>query len=216
MRVLELREVREMMRYLIWFTAMVAASHALSQSTGTPNAKNALTGDALVRALKGGGYTLVFRHAAREPEVIESNAKISLVDCATQIPLSGMGRAQSRAIGEVIRRLDIPVGEVIASPLCRTMDTARLMIGRFRAEEAVAGRNPERWQDEFKFERLAEIVDMPLNAGMNRLIVGQANAFVALAGPPILAEGEAGIFQILEGRRVLVARLRVEDWQVLR
>jgi phosphohistidine phosphatase SixA len=209
-------KVDEMVRCLMLAIAMLFASAVLAQSAGMPDPNNALTGEALVRALKGGGYTLVFRHAAREPEVMERNDRISMADCATQIPLSVMGRAQARSIGEVMNRLGIPMGEVIASPFCRTMDTARLIAGRVRAENAVAGRNPESWQDEFKFDRLAEIVSSQPDPGTNRLVVGHANAFVALLGPPILSEGEVGIIRVVEGRRLLVARLRVEDWQVLR
>ena len=41
--------------------------------------------------------------------------------------------------GEAIRALELPVGEVIASPFCRTMETGRLMFGRAEPSTVVRG-----------------------------------------------------------------------------
>jgi phosphohistidine phosphatase SixA len=41
--------------------------------------------------------------------------------------LSAKGRAAAQRIGAAIRRLDIPIGRVLASEYCRTRETARLM-----------------------------------------------------------------------------------------
>jgi hypothetical protein len=45
----------------------------------------------------------------------------------------------SRAIGEAIRALDVPIGPVLASPLCRTVETAVLAFGF--AEKSMATRD---------------------------------------------------------------------------
>ena len=60
-----------------------------------------------------------------------------LRDCARQRNLNAEGRRQARAIGTALRRLDIPVGEVVTSPYCRTRDTARLAFGRLRSSTAL-------------------------------------------------------------------------------
>ena len=96
-----------------------------------------LKGEQLIRALKGGGYTLLFRHTARATTVTEFNDLIVLADCSTQIPLTELGRAQARSVGEAMRKLGIPIGE--RSPFCRTMETARLIAGNARADNAVLG-----------------------------------------------------------------------------
>ena len=49
------------------------------------------------------------------------------------------GRDEARRIGVAIKRLEIPVGEVMASPFCRTMETAQLIFGRATATAAVRG-----------------------------------------------------------------------------
>lgn len=202
-----------MLQFLMLLAVMLSASLAGAQSPGLPDPKNELRGEALIRALKGGGYSLLFRHAVREPNVTERLDKIAVADCGTQIPLSAIGRAQSRSIGEAMRKLEIPLGNVIASPFCRAMDTARLIAGRVRAENAVAGRDPERMQDPYSFTRLREMVGTAPEPGTNRLIVGHVNAFAGVAGGPLLMEGEAGVFRANEGRLILIARLRAEDWQ---
>src|SRR4051794_7719538 len=112
-------------------TAFVAALlfsiAGFAQTKGYPDPQYELKGEALIDALKGGGYTLLFRHAAREPNVMELTDKIVMSDCSTQIPLAGLGRAQAQSAGEAMRQLGIPLGETIASPFCRTMETARLI-----------------------------------------------------------------------------------------
>ena len=63
----------------------------------------------------------------------------SFEDCATQRNLTDKGRAEARALGEHVKRLKIPIGEVLASPFCRTMETARLAFGKARATNDVRG-----------------------------------------------------------------------------
>lgn len=50
-----------------------------------------------------------------------------LGDCRTQRNLSAEGRAQARRIGESIRDSGIEVAGVLASPWCRSAQTARLL-----------------------------------------------------------------------------------------
>src|SRR5919106_1343618 len=60
-----------------------------------------------------------------------------LRDCSRQRNLNAEGRRQARAIGRAFSRLAIPVGRVLASPFCRTRDTARLAFGRARSSSAL-------------------------------------------------------------------------------
>lgn len=174
-----------------------------------------LRGKALVDALRGGGYTLLFRHATRDLTRTEDATKLVLADCETQVPLSAEGRGQVRSMGEAFRKLGIPIGESIASPFCRTMDTARGIAGRATAEEAVRGENAKGFTGT-SFEGLARIVGTPPAPGTNRLIAGHVSGYEGLGGTPYLQEGEAVVYRATgNGRRVQVARVRAEDWQAL-
>jgi broad specificity phosphatase PhoE len=98
---------------------------------GTPVAAaqgDTLVGEQLLEALRGGGYVILFRHAATDQGQSDTDRQ-NLGQCATQRNLSEQGREQSVAIGRAFRRLGLPVGRVLASPYCRTLDTARLAFG---------------------------------------------------------------------------------------
>src|SRR5262249_60636697 len=67
-------------------------------------------------------------------------------DCATQRNLDELGRAQARAVGEAFRQHGVQVDKILSSPLCRCLETARLMaLGPVESVLAVASsdRSPE-------------------------------------------------------------------------
>lgn len=184
-----------------------------AERASSPDPAHALDGAALVRALRAGGLTLYFRHTATD--FSRNDAKMtSHEDCATQRLLSDSGRAQARVIGEHIRALSIPVGEVLASPFCRTMDTGRLMFGRATAAVSVrgyVGTDTSRAD----YRALDTLLATPPAAGTVRAVTGHGNPFRAIAGPPHLAEGEAAVIKPLGDRWVVVARIAPEGWSAL-
>jgi broad specificity phosphatase PhoE len=86
-------------------------------------------GSSLVDGPRRGGYVLLFRHAATDFSQRDSDRQ-RLENCATQRNLSDDGRAQAALIGQRFRELEIPVGAVLASPYCRTLETATIAFGR--------------------------------------------------------------------------------------
>ena len=89
-----------------------------------------LTNEALIKALRAGGYTLYFRHEATnwsQDDYIDKREDWLSCDPAKVRQLSEQGRQQASATGKAIRSLGIPVSRVLASPYCRTVETAKLM-----------------------------------------------------------------------------------------
>ena len=89
-----------------------------------------IEGQALVDALRRGGYQIYFRHAATDWSQYDQVSKAG--DWTSCDPdkirqLSESGRQTAAAIGDALRILDIPIGQVLASPYCRTVETARIM-----------------------------------------------------------------------------------------
>lgn len=82
----------------------------------------------LVGLLRQGGLVIFLRHAETGPPNPDQ-AQAIIGDCATQRPLNDQGRAQAQDIGGAFRALRIPVAEVLASPFCRTLETAVLAFG---------------------------------------------------------------------------------------
>jgi len=162
---------------------------------------------ALVSRLREGGYVLYLRHASTDFGQDDSRMT-SFEDCTSQRNLTDRGREEARAIGKHVKRLGIPIGEVLASPYCRTMETARLAFGKATATNDVRG-GPV---DANRYEPLRKLLSSPVPKGSNRVISSHGNPFIALAGPPYLAEGEIAVVKPEGERFSVVARIRLSDW----
>ncbi|HCY17295.1 MAG: hypothetical protein A2Z93_13800 [Curvibacter sp. GWA2_64_110] len=82
----------------------------------------------LLPQLRAGGHVIFFRHATTRLDQ-EDRPGLDLKDCGSQRNLSEAGRREAAAIGAAWRALRIPVGRVLASPFCRTRETAQLAFG---------------------------------------------------------------------------------------
>jgi phosphohistidine phosphatase SixA len=196
------------------FVLLLAACAALASGETRAQTAGELAGPALVAALRGGGYILFFRHASTD--FGQSDERMSgYEDCALQRNLTDPGRAEARAIGADLRALGIPVGDVLASPFCRTMETAQLIFGRATAAPAVRG-GPAQPESPERYAALRELLSTRVPRGTNVAIVSHGNPFRALAGGPYLAEGEAAVVapQGAAGFRV-VARVPRDAWRTL-
>ncbi len=88
-------------------------------------------------ALRRDGAVALVRHG--EAPGVGDPAGWKLGDCATQRNLNEAGRAQARELGARLRAEQVPVAQVLASPWCRTLETATLLgVGAVRGEPAVA------------------------------------------------------------------------------
>ena len=88
-------------------------------------------------ALRRDGAVALVRHG-EAPGVGDPDGW-KLDDCATQRNLDAAGRAQARALGAKLRAERIPVRRLLASPWCRTTETATLLgVGTVVAEPAFA------------------------------------------------------------------------------
>src|SRR6187455_3274472 len=103
----------------------------------------------LARDLRAGGLVVAIRHAATDFSMPDQDPVV-LSDCSTQRNLSAQGRADARAIGRGVRRLHLPIGKVLSSAYCRTLETARLAFGRATVSPAllntIASAHDARWQ----------------------------------------------------------------------
>jgi phosphohistidine phosphatase SixA len=96
-----------------------------------------LSGLALISELKKGGYVIYFRHGLTSDIGEKDVEDKDLDNCAMQRNLSAEGQAQTKAIGAVFRKLQIPVGEVYSSPYCRCLDTSRNIFGQAKKSSAL-------------------------------------------------------------------------------
>jgi phosphohistidine phosphatase SixA len=168
----------------------------------------------VLKGLREGGYVLYMRHASTDFSQNDS-AMRSYEDCANQRNLTDKGRDEARAVGEQIKRLRIPVGQVLASPFCRTMETARLAFGKAKPMTEVRG-GPSRPDDPARYDSLKKLLSTKTGKKDNLVIASHGNPFHAVAGPPYLAEGEIAVVEPEgNGRFKILTRIRLEDWSGL-
>ena len=177
---------------------------------GTGDGRSGPARAQLVERLRGGGHAVVFRHAATEAGMDTTS---DLTDCSRQRNLNAEGRRQSRAIGRAFRRLGIPVGRVLASPFCRTRDTARLAFGRVRASRALL--SPEFFPSvrEGRRRGLRRMLAARPPGGANTVLVTHGSAIFDATGlnPE---EGDAVVTAPRRGGRgyAVVSTVKAEDW----
>jgi len=88
-------------------------------------------------ALREPGAVVLLRHSFAPGTFDPPGARLD--DCSTQRNLDESGRAQARRVGEAFRQNGIAVGEVLSSPRCRCLDTARLAFGRAQVWDVLQG-----------------------------------------------------------------------------
>ncbi len=92
-------------------------------------AGSSLADEKLWAALKEGGKVVLMRHA----HVVMEQGNLGRHgrgNCNVEVNLSRSGQEQAKQIGEAFRTRGIPVGDVLASPYCRNLDTGKLAFGR--------------------------------------------------------------------------------------
>lgn len=203
-------------RILLVALALLAARPGLAQDTPARSALPVREPGAreLLASLRHGGYVLYFRHAATDFSQNDEKMK-SYEDCADQRNLVDQGRAAARAAGAAIRDLKIPVERVLASPFCRTVETAQLLFGRVEKMQEVRG-GPAVPSSSDRYVELRKILSTPVRPGGNLVVVSHGNPFYSVAGPPYLAEGEAAVIRPLGTDFQIFARVPIDSWEKLK
>ncbi|MEO6377012.1 MAG: histidine phosphatase family protein [Caulobacteraceae bacterium] len=179
-----------------------------------------LSGSALVKALQGGGYVLLMRHAG-SPRTPPEPGAANKDNPKPERQLDEAGRNSAKAMGQALAKLRIPVGLVLSSPTYRALETIRL------AALGPAKTFPELGEGEQGMQGPASAA----SSAWLRLRVAEAprqgtNTIVVTHFPNIssafsqdasnLADGEALVFRPDgKGAATLVARIKIEQWPEL-
>lgn len=181
----------------LWIALWVGMTTMLVTATpaGTTEAGWAL--------LREGEQVVLLRHAlapgAAEP------ANFDIATCSTQRNLSDRGRQQARKLGALFATRAAPVELVLASPFCRTRDTARLAFGSF---QDFAPLDPPAADDTARTEQLAAVVQRvrDYTGSGNMVMVTHLETIQALTGAGA-REGEAVIVSASDQGLHVLARV---------
>src|SRR2546428_2386556 len=85
--------------------------------------------DDILTKLRAGGHVIVIRHGATHADQADTDP-LNLDNVAKQRQLNDKGRADARALGDVLRKAGVPIGKVYSSRVNRAVETARLIAGK--------------------------------------------------------------------------------------
>jgi hypothetical protein len=176
-----------------------------------------LAGKDLTAALQRGGYVILMRHAS-SPATAPEPSQADPGNPQHERQLDEAGRTSARAMGDAMRRLRIPIGQVLSSPTYRALETARLAnLGPALPFSLLGDAGPHTTSHPGGAHGVwlrGKVAQAP-QAGTNTLIITQApnimEAFPAASAQ--LAEGEALIFRPDgNGDAPLVAHVKIQEW----
>jgi phosphohistidine phosphatase SixA len=187
---------------------------ALAALAGAASSQT-LQGDALLKALRQGGYVIVMRHA-RSPLEVPDKQSAHPDNVQPERQLDAEGRATAAAMGEALRDLKIPIGEVLSSPTYRALETvkyAQLGNARTYAELGDNGQSMQGGTDAQAAWLRERVKQFP--KGANTIIVTHApnltRAFPEAAQG--VEDGEALVFgPDGKGGAALAARVKIGEW----
>jgi phosphohistidine phosphatase SixA len=192
---------------------LVAAANMVIPASAAGAADQLADLSSVLGELRRGGLVVYFRHATTDLTGPDDAAS-DLAKCETQRNLSPAGRAQATQIGHAFQALKIPVGTVITSPFCRTIDTAKLAFGRFTVNNDLYFAIGTSAGETTRFANsLRRMLSTPPAKATNAVIVSHTANLREAAGIWPKPEGVAYIFRPLPGGAFeAIAMVLPEDW----
>ena len=197
--------------------ALLSATVGMILLAGAAPAQT-LSGEALVKALRRGGYVIVMRHTSSPREAPDKQAA-NADNVKVERQLDEIGRTTATAMGKALRDLRIPVGDVLASPTYRALETVKYaQLGNARTYTEL-GDNGQSMQGGTEAQAAwlrKRVTQFP--SGSNTILVTHfpniRDAFPQASG---VDDGEALVFgPDGKGGAALVARIKIEEWPGLR
>jgi len=178
-------------------------------------AAQALSGPELAAALQRGGYVLVMRHAS-SPREVPTQQTANPDNTKLERQLDEAGRAGATAMGDAMRTLKIPLGEVLTSPTYRALETVRFARLPQATPVTELGDGGQSMQAvaEAQAAWLRARVAQPPRSGNTILVTHSPN--LARAFPDWgtgVADGETVVLRPDgKGGTTVVGRIKIDDW----
>jgi phosphohistidine phosphatase SixA len=199
---------------LIWWLGLLAAAFI------TPAAAQIDPGlmDG-IKAMRGGGHVIVFRHGATHADQADTDP-LNLANVAKQRQLNDDGRKLAREIGEAMRKLQIPVGQVQTSMFYRAIETGTLLgFGAVTSSADISegGQVVSPNENNRRTAAMRKLAATVPPAGTNTVLVSHKPNIMDAFGRDWfdVREGEASVFRPDGSGYKLVARIQAADWSKL-
>ncbi len=177
-----------------------------------------LHGDALVSALRQGGYVIVMRHTS-SPRDVPDKKTANPDNLKPERQLDEEGRTTATAMGKALRTLKIPIGEVFNSPTYRALETikyAQLGAPHPFAELGENGQSMAGGTEAQAAWLRTKVTQFP--SGTNTILVTHLpNIRGAFPQITDVADGEWLVYgPDGKGGATLVGRIKIEEWPSLK
>lgn len=160
--------------------------------------------------LRSGGLVIYFRHGATNQGGIDRLEWPR----ERQRLLSELGERQARNVGEAFRRHRWPADEVLASPMARCADFARIAFGRATEDPMLLGLLTQDRDRQARIEHSLALLRRPVAAGSNRILVGH-NSNIGETTGVHLSEGGAAMVRPNAAGFEVVGVVAAMDWEAL-
>jgi len=171
--------IREACRTGVFALALIVLAFAepvLAQSTATTADAQSSKQREVIEKLRAGGYIVYVRHTQTDSKTEDKDLS-DMSNCATQRLLSDLGRENATKLGEAVKALAIPVGDVITSQFCRAKETVKLMKLQITTETADLNNDSgepfvTKPESERRGAALRKLLTVAPAKGKNTLIIG--------------------------------------------
>ena len=144
--------------------------------------------DYWAKELMNGGYILHFRHAERDKwidtqmyDALESDVHLNGSNesryaendyFSKAVCLNERGKVQAKAIGEIIKHIKLPIGDVYSSVSCRARQTADLAFGGYKnLYRILLHTGPYNEDESVRINKLQELyLSFPIENGKNTIV----------------------------------------------
>jgi broad specificity phosphatase PhoE len=206
---------RHIVRFVIvTIAAMVCSLTAMGQGAVAQGAQAEWIG-----ALRQGGYVIVFRHGATHNDQADTDP-LHPENVAQQRQLNDQGRALARDIGDAMRKLKIPVGQVHTSVFNRAVETGKLLgFGEVTPslDFTEGGLVVSPIENNRRMAALRKVAATAPAAGSNVVVVTHKPNILDAFGKDWfdVREGEASVLKPENDGYKLLVRVQADEWSKL-
>jgi phosphohistidine phosphatase SixA len=201
-----------MMHFIRTIPAIVAAALCFLSATD----QRAQAQAEWIGAVRQGGHVIVFRHGATHQDQADTDP-LNLKNVAQQRQLNDAGRALAKSIGDSMRKLKIPVGQVHTSMFNRAVEIGKLLgFGEVTSSPDISegGLVVTPIENNRRAHAMRKLAATAPPAGSNVVIVSHKPNIMDAFGKDWfdVREGEASVFKPDGSGHKLVVRVKADEW----
>src|SRR5262245_4975392 len=196
---------------------VVGCLFAVASPTPAPEAA---PGRDVLAQIRAGGVAVLFRHPGTDRSQRDTDPK-NLDNVAAQRHLTDAARAEARSVGAQLRRLHLPIVEVLSSRSRRCLEAASLMeIGEVQVSDEFTHidrtvENAQEWERR-QVAAKNRLMTVPSDGVM--IVVTHMTVVDWLIGRQLdasLDEGEAVVVRPIDGGLKVIGRVSRDSWKRL-